>query len=76
MTGGIGRKALSAFYRDHFIFAYALSNRFDPPNTLLPSFQYLSNPADTRMQTVSRTVGPDRVVGSPFLFSLVRLEPY
>lgn len=24
MTGGIGRKALSAFYRDHFIFAYAL----------------------------------------------------
>ncbi|EIM79786.1 uncharacterized protein STEHIDRAFT_135598 [Stereum hirsutum FP-91666 SS1] len=41
MTGGIGRKALSAFYRDHFIFA---------------------NPADTSMQTVSRTVGPDRVV--------------
>lgn len=41
MTGGIGRKRLTAFYRDHFIF---------------------SNPQDARMQPISRTVGPDRVV--------------
>ncbi|GFZ51570.1 hypothetical protein JCM24511_09337 [Saitozyma sp. JCM 24511] len=41
MTGGIGRKALSVFYRDHFIF---------------------SNPAGAELVTVSRTVGPDRVV--------------
>lgn len=30
----------------------------------------LSNPADTSMQTVSRTVGPDRVVGSLFLLPM------
>ena len=42
MTGGVGRKELTAFYRDHFIF---------------------SNPPDTVMKNVSRTVGVDRVVG-------------
>ncbi|KAJ7762802.1 NTF2-like protein [Mycena maculata] len=41
LAGGIGRKQLSAFYRDHFIF---------------------NNPKDTRMETISRTVGSDRVV--------------
>ncbi|KAF8076003.1 NTF2-like protein [Lyophyllum atratum] len=41
MTGGIGREALTAFYRDHFIFM---------------------NPPDLEMKTMSRTVGPDRVV--------------
>lgn len=46
MTGGIGRKALSAFYRDHFIF---------------------SNPADTELELISRTVGIDRVVDE-FIF--------
>ncbi|PPR02471.1 hypothetical protein CVT24_002020 [Panaeolus cyanescens] len=41
MTGGIGRKLLTEFYRDHFIF---------------------SNPADARLETISRTIGADRVV--------------
>jgi len=42
MTGGIGRAALTEFYRDHFIF---------------------NNPDDTDAQVVSRTVGPDRIIG-------------
>ncbi|KIY45943.1 hypothetical protein FISHEDRAFT_48268 [Fistulina hepatica ATCC 64428] len=46
MTGGIGRKALTAFYRDHFIF---------------------SNPPDTVLKDISRTVGSDRVVDE-FIF--------
>ncbi|KAJ6567291.1 NTF2-like protein [Mycena vulgaris] len=41
LAGGIGRKQLTAFYRDHFIF---------------------NNPKDTEMQSISRTVGSDRVV--------------
>ncbi|KAJ7667597.1 NTF2-like protein [Mycena polygramma] len=46
LAGGIGRKQLSAFYRDHFIF---------------------NNPKDTSMQSISRTVGSDRVVDE-FIF--------
>lgn len=46
MTGGIGRKALQEFYRDHFIF---------------------SNPDDTELVVISRTVGVDRVVDE-FIF--------
>jgi len=46
MTGGVGRKNLTAFYRDHFIF---------------------SNPPDTALKTVSRTVGADRIVDE-FIF--------
>ncbi|KAI0884015.1 uncharacterized protein GGS22DRAFT_166666 [Annulohypoxylon maeteangense] len=46
LTGGVGREALTNFYRDHFIF---------------------SNPLDTELQLVSRTVGIDRVVDE-FLF--------
>ncbi|KAF7330791.1 hypothetical protein MVEN_02418300 [Mycena venus] len=46
LAGGIGRKQLSAFYRDHFVF---------------------NNPKDTWMQTISRTVGSDRVVDE-FIF--------
>ncbi|KAH8814788.1 hypothetical protein DL96DRAFT_1698614 [Flagelloscypha sp. PMI_526] len=46
MIGGIGRKKLTEFYRDHFIF---------------------SNPQDTKLVPVSRTVGADRVVDE-FLF--------
>lgn len=42
MTGGVGRAALTEFYRDHFIF---------------------SNPDDTSTQVISRTVGPDRIIG-------------
>ncbi|KAJ7781662.1 NTF2-like protein [Mycena metata] len=41
LAGGVGRKQLSAFYRDHFIFI---------------------NPKDASMQTISRTIGSDRVV--------------
>ncbi|KAI5362524.1 Putative NTF2-like domain superfamily protein [Septoria linicola] len=41
LTGGIGRKKLTNFYRDHFIF---------------------SNPDDTALELISRTVGIDRVV--------------
>ncbi|KAL1741765.1 hypothetical protein HDZ31DRAFT_44713 [Schizophyllum fasciatum] len=48
MTGGVGRKELTAFYRDHFIF---------------------SNPPDTVMKNVSRTVGVDRVVDE-FIFCI------
>lgn len=48
MTGGIGRAALTEFYREHFIF---------------------SNPADTAIELVSRTVGIDRVIDE-FLASL------
>lgn len=46
MVGGTGRESLTAFYRDHFIFA---------------------NPPDTKMHTVSRTVGIDRVIDE-FIF--------
>ncbi|KAI0173692.1 hypothetical protein GGR52DRAFT_590847 [Hypoxylon sp. FL1284] len=46
LTGGVGRRALTEFYRDHFIF---------------------SNPPDTELELVSRTVGIDRVVDE-FLF--------
>ncbi|KAI1453952.1 hypothetical protein F4805DRAFT_340019 [Annulohypoxylon moriforme] len=46
LTGGVGRQALTNFYRDHFIF---------------------SNPPDTELELVSRTVGIDRVVDE-FLF--------
>ncbi|KAJ7499343.1 NTF2-like protein [Mycena latifolia] len=46
LAGGIGRKQLTAFYRDHFIF---------------------NNPKDTAMQSISRTVGSDRVVDE-FIF--------
>ncbi|KAJ6516311.1 NTF2-like protein [Mycena sanguinolenta] len=46
LAGGIGRKQLSAFYRDHFVF---------------------SNPKDTSLQSISRTVGSDRVVDE-FIF--------
>ncbi|KAI1766712.1 hypothetical protein GGR53DRAFT_484817 [Hypoxylon sp. FL1150] len=46
LTGGVGRRALTEFYRDHFIF---------------------SNPPDTELELVSRTVGVDRVVDE-FLF--------
>lgn len=48
MTGGVGRKNLTEFYRDHFIF---------------------SNPADTSLQLISRTVGADRVVDE-FVFHM------
>ncbi|KAI1505114.1 hypothetical protein F5X99DRAFT_416203 [Biscogniauxia marginata] len=48
LAGGVGRAALTAFYRDRFIF---------------------SNPADTRLELVSRTVGVDRVVDE-FVFCL------
>ncbi|KAK7061348.1 hypothetical protein R3P38DRAFT_2828995 [Favolaschia claudopus] len=41
LAGGVGRKQLTAFYRDHFIF---------------------NNPADARMETISRTIGPDRII--------------
>lgn len=46
ITGGIGRKNLTAFYSDHFHF---------------------SNPADSELQLISRTVGIDRVVDE-FIF--------
>lgn len=46
LTGGVGRRALTDFYRHHFIF---------------------SNPPDTVLALVSRTVGIDRVVDE-FLF--------
>lgn len=46
LTGGVGREALTRFYREHFIF---------------------SNPDDTELELVSRTVGVDRVVDE-FLF--------
>lgn len=41
MTGGVGRAALTVFYRNHFIFA---------------------NPADTKLELLSRTTGVDRVI--------------
>lgn len=41
MTGGIGRKNLTEFYTNHFVF---------------------SNPDDTELELISRTVGIDRVV--------------
>lgn len=47
MTGGIGRRALTDFYRNHFIF---------------------SNPGDTKLELISRTVGSDRVIDE-FIFS-------
>ncbi|KAI8958327.1 carboxymethylenebutenolidase [Daldinia sp. FL1419] len=46
LTGGVGRRALTEFYRNNFIF---------------------SNPPDTRLELVSRTIGIDRVVDE-FLF--------
>ncbi|KAJ7265855.1 hypothetical protein B0H12DRAFT_173017 [Mycena haematopus] len=46
LAGGMGRKQLTAFYRNHFVF---------------------SNPKDTWLQSLSRTVGSDRVVDE-FIF--------
>jgi carboxymethylenebutenolidase len=46
MTGGVGRAALTTFYRNHFIF---------------------SNPPDTTLELISRTVGIDRVIDE-FIF--------
>jgi carboxymethylenebutenolidase len=48
LTGGIGRKDLTDFYQNHFIF---------------------SNPEDTALELISRTVGVDRVVDE-FIFKL------
>lgn len=48
LTGGIGRKDLTDFYQNHFVF---------------------SNPADTELELISRTVGVDRVVDE-FIFKL------
>lgn len=59
MTGGMGRKNLTAFYRDHFVFWYIrpLCHSLDHPLTAR------SNPPDTKLNPISRVVGPDRVVG-------------
>ncbi|CAK5276090.1 unnamed protein product [Mycena citricolor] len=57
LAGGIGRKNLTAFYRDHFVFKCVLKS---PRATR--SLNSGSNPDDTRLQTISRTVGTDRVV--------------
>jgi carboxymethylenebutenolidase len=57
MTGGIGHEALTAFYRDHFIFKCA--------HISLSSTAHLTsarNPSDTSLELISRTVGPDRVI--------------
>jgi carboxymethylenebutenolidase len=66
MTGGVGRTALAEFYRDHFIFSYV--HLLLPANLAgLTSFR---NPASAELVTVSRTVGPDRVVDE-FVFRCV-----
>jgi carboxymethylenebutenolidase len=62
MTGGIGRKALSEFYRDHFIFSYVLPRLPGHLGKGEADFSSFRNPAGAELVTVSRTVGPDRVV--------------
>nr|WNZ75626.1 hypothetical protein [Trichoderma harzianum] len=62
MTGGIGREKLTAFYRDHFIFWYPKPTLIMPSNVLLTP-PNSSNPPDTHLKTVSRTIGPDRIIG-------------
>jgi carboxymethylenebutenolidase len=52
MTGGVGRSALTHFYRNHFIF---------------------SNPEDTALELVSRTVGVDRVIDE-FIFKFTHVK--
>ena len=47
MTGGVGYKDLSRFYKHHFV---------------------NSNPADTKLIPISRTVGADRVVDEMLFF--------
>lgn len=62
MTGGMGRKNLTAFYRDHFIFS-CVSNAPRHRHPLPPlNFSY-RNPADIALETISRTVGADRIIG-------------
>ena len=66
MTGGVGREALTAFYRDHFIFSLVIFFCSGYSNFRLMSIS--RNPADARLEVVSRTVGPDRVVGKSIVF--------
>jgi carboxymethylenebutenolidase len=66
MTGGIGRKALAEFYRDHFIFSYV----HHPLPANLAALTWFRNPVSAELVTVSRTVGPDRVVDE-FVFRCV-----
>ncbi|KAG6889043.1 hypothetical protein C0995_004326 [Termitomyces sp. Mi166 len=56
MTGGVGRENLTTFYRDHFIFSSV-------------TYDYQRHRRSTddlyaAMQVVSRTLGPDRIVGT------------
>ncbi|KAK5652382.1 hypothetical protein OQA88_10574 [Cercophora sp. LCS_1] len=53
LTGGIGRKWLTEFYRDHFIF---------------------SNPEDSELVLVSRTIGVDRIIDE-FVFKCTHDRP-
>jgi carboxymethylenebutenolidase len=64
MTGGIGREKLTAFYRDHFIFKWAVPQRNQSQMLML-----LRNPRDAALELVSRTVGSDRIVDE-FIFHL------
>lgn len=70
MTGGVGRKNLTAFYRDHFIFALVARTILVIQHSDVTLFR---NPADATTQTISRTVGPDRVVGVCFFFLIFLL---
>ena len=70
MTGGMGRKNLTAFYRDHFVFWYVPLSRHGSHALI-----YDSNPPDTALNPISRVVGPDRVVGK-LAFGLKRIMKY
>ncbi|EAU84292.2 dienelactone hydrolase [Coprinopsis cinerea okayama7 len=60
MTGGVGRENLTRFYRDHFIFSCVSPLDSQTHESVYGAVRN-RNPADARLQVISRTVGPDRV---------------
>jgi hypothetical protein len=67
MTGGIGRKNLTVFYRDNFIFRCAQPALWGHPS--FSDKSTCSNPRDARLELISRTVGSDRIVDE-FIFHM------
>ncbi|PNY28980.1 Uncharacterized protein TCAP_01100 [Tolypocladium capitatum] len=72
MAGGMGREQLTAFYRDHFIFWYPPRPR--RPQSSRRMTYVASNPPDTALQPLSRTIGPDRIVDE-FIFTCTHTLP-
>lgn len=65
MTGGVGRKALTAFYRDHFIF----TNPEDTQLELLSRTTGIDRVIDEFIFSFTHNKVIDWLYASPFLYS-------